>query len=64
MIQEMTKKIIELLNTEGRGLFLDEIFDKVEGSYTPEQFEFVIGRMLKQELIITNEEEDIFYLNN
>lgn len=64
MIQELESSVIEFMSSENKGYFIDEIMDGVEGSYTPQQFEFVISRMIKQELIRINEEEDVLYLNN
>lgn len=62
MITEMKVKIINLLAVEDNGLFLDEIVEKLQSDYTNEQIDFVINRMLKAELITTNDEKDIFKL--
>jgi predicted transcriptional regulator len=67
MIEELRNIIIDFLSTEDRGFFVDEVVTEIYSKYEQyslEDLEVVIGRMLKKEILVTNKEKDILYLNN
>ncbi|QST02537.1 hypothetical protein IMZ31_24110 (plasmid) [Pontibacillus sp. ALD_SL1] len=54
--QELGEKILEVLNTEDRGFFVDEFVSEIDAryeTYTPKQFDETIETLLKKGDMVT-----------